>query len=364
MLDGHNGVEKFALARGVVANFNQTMPDLKINTVVRSLGHDASVSPAPTTLLYGPADYDRDGVAQGVTRARVAGGPTPMAKAFGAVGGDLKGAAGNIAMIVISDGKDVGGPSLAVAGKLKAQFAGRLCIYTVLVGNDPMGASFMNKLGALTGCGGALTADEVASGAEMAAFVKRALLAGLADRDGDGVPDKSDRCPGTPQGVAVDNRGCPKDSDRDGVYDYLDKCPDTPRGERVDESGCPLPKAAPAATVTDAGTWIFEDVQFENNRSDLRTSSYPTLDEVADYLKQRKDLRVQIQGHTDSRGSRNYNLSLSQKRADSVKAYLMGKGVAADRMETIGYGPDRPIATNATAAGRAENRRVEFKPLQ
>ena len=132
----------------------------------------------------------------------------------------------------------------------------------------------------------------------------------------------------------------------------------------MDKVGCPLPKAAADAVVTAAGTWIFKGVQFENNRSDLKASSYAVLDEIADYLNQRKDLRVQIQGHTDSSGSRSYNQSLSQKRADSVKAYLTGKGVAADRMDTIGYGPDRPIATNKTAKGRAENRRVEFKPLQ
>jgi len=360
MLDGHNGVEKFALARGVVANFNQTMPDLSIKTTVRSFGHDSGVAPVPTMSLFGPADYSREGVAQGLARVTTAGGPSPMAKALAGVAGDLKDAAGDIVVIVVSDGKDMGAPSLAVAGRLKEQFAGRLCIYTVQVGNDPLGAGFMSKLGALSGCGGVLNADEVATGAGMAAFVQRALLAGLADKDGDGVPDKSDRCPGTARGVAVDNRGCPKDSDGDGVYDYLDKCPNTPAGERVDKVGCPLPKAV----VTAAGTWIFKGVQFENNRSDLKASSHAVLDEIADYLNQRKDVRVQIQGHTDISGSRNYNLSLSQKRADSVKAYLTGKGVAADRMDTIGYGPDRPIATNKTAKGRAENRRVEFKPLQ
>ncbi len=364
MLAGHNGVEKFALAHDVVANFNQTIPDLKLQATVRSFGHDSSVSPASTMLLFGPADYSRDGVAQALGRVKTAGGPSPMAKALTGVTGDLKGAAGDIAVIVVSDGMDMGAPSLAVAGRLKEQFAGRLCLYTVLVGNDKAGADFMSKLGALTGCGGALNADEVATGAGMAAFVKRALLAGLADKDQDGVPDKSDRCPGTARGVAVDNRGCPKDSDGDGVYDYLDRCPDTPAGERVDKVGCPLPKAAAGAVVTAAGTWIFKDVQFENNRSDLKTSSFPVLDELVDHLNQNKDLRVQIQGHTDGSGTRSYNLSLSQKRADSVKAYLTGKGIAADRMDTIGYGPDRPISTNKTAKGRAENRRVEFKPLQ
>ena len=364
MLEGYKGVEKFALARSVVANFNQTMPDLKLQTAVRSFGHDDRLSSSSTMLLFGPAAYQRAAVAEGLGKASTAGGPSPMEKALQQVGVDFKDAQGNIVLIVVSDGKDMSPATVAAAEALKAQWQNRLCIYTVLVGDDPAGQTLLAKISSLTGCGSKLNADDVATGAGMAAFVRTALLAGLADSDRDGVPDTSDRCPGTAKGVAVDRWGCPKDSDGDGVYDHLDQCPNTPAGVRVDKRGCPLPKAAADAVVTAAGTWIFKGVQFENNRSDLKPSSYPVLDEIAGYLKERQDLQVEIQGHTDSRGSRDYNLSLSQRRADSVKAYLVSKGISADRLSAVGYGPDRPMASNDTTKGRAENRRVEFKPIQ
>jgi OOP family OmpA-OmpF porin len=108
MLEGYNGVEKFALARSVVANFNQTMPGLEMNTELRTFGHDPSVSPASTMALFGPADYSRDGVAAALGRLKKAGGPSSMYKALQQVGADFKSAQGNVALVVVSDGKDMG----------------------------------------------------------------------------------------------------------------------------------------------------------------------------------------------------------------------------------------------------------------
>ena len=368
MEEGYRGVEKFALARNVVANFNQTMPDLKLQAVVLSFGHDPSVSPRSTMHLYGPAAYSRSGIAQGLAKLPRAGGPSPMDKALSQAATDLKGAQGPIALVIVSDGKDMGPGPVIAADALKNQFKGQLCIYTVLVGDDPAGRALLSKLSAATGCGKALTADDVATGAGMAAFVKQALLTEKADSDGDGIPDENDKCPGTPQGVAVDNRGCPKDSDNDGVYDDLDRCPNTPAGVQVGKDGCPVPSTAPIATksavVTAEGTWIYKGVQFETNSAELKPSAIPVLNEIAAGLKAQPDLRVEIQGHTDSRGSKQLNERLSQRRAESVKKYLISKGVSADRLEAKGYGPGKPVASNNTAQGRAENRRVELKPLQ
>ncbi|MCB2147085.1 MAG: OmpA family protein [Deltaproteobacteria bacterium] len=392
MQEGYNGVEKFALARSVVANFNQTMPGLKVNTAVRSFGHDPGVSRASTMALFGPADYSRDGVAAALGLVKKAGGPSSMHKALQQVGADFKSAQGNVALVVVSDGKDMGDAPLAVANGLKAQFKERLCIYTVLVGDDPDGAALMGKLAAVTGCGRTLKAGDVASGAQMAGFVKAVLLSELKDSDGDGVPDASDRCPGTPRNVSVDDKGCPLDEDGDGVYDYLDRCPGTSRnvpvddkgcpldsdgdgvydnldrcpdtgtGVKVDQFGCPVPTATKSAIVTAEGTWIYKGIHFDNNRAALKASSYPVLDEIVQGMKQQPELKVEIQGHTDISGTHAYNMSLSQRRADAVKAYLVSKGIAAERMITKGYGPDRPIATNTTGKGRADNRRVELKP--
>ena len=184
------------------------------------------------------------------------------------------------------------------------------------------------------------------------------------DSDGDGVPDSQDRCPGTPAGVAVDAYGCPLDSDGDGVPDYLDKCPGTPAGTAVDASGCPLPQATQSAAVTETGTWLYEDIKFDTGSATIKAASFPVLAEIATVLKQNPNLKVEIQGHTDSRGSLALNERLSQQRAEAVRDYLMGQGIASERLTARGYGPHKPIASNETADGRAQNRRVELKPLQ
>ena len=165
-----------------------------------------------------------------------------------------------------------------------------------------------------------------------------------------------DKCPNTPRGTQVDADGCPGDKDGDGVADNVDECPNSPAGSEVDARGCPKLFAA-AASFTLTG------VTFETSSSVIRPSSYGKLDEVAEALKANPDVRVEISGHTDNVGSDEGNLTLSQARAESVRRYFIEKGVAADRMEAKGYGETKPVATNDTAEGRAENRRVEMSRL-
>ena len=394
MLEAYQGHVKFDTARAVAANFNQTMPPLTIRTTLRSFGHDPGVSNKHTRTFFGPAAYDREGLSNGLDQITGAGGTSPLEKALDAVSMDLKGSSGPAAVVIVSDGKDMADAPVQAAQNLASAYNDGICFYTVAVGDDSNGHALLKRIGSLTPCGGAVTASELNSGAAMAAFVRRVLLSQAADRDGDGVMDTQDRCPNTPAGVSVDSRGCPLDSDGDGVADYLDKCPGTPRGVTVDGSGCPLdtdgdgvidsrdacpgtprgtavdaggcplPKATGSAQVTAEGTWIYKGIQFESAKWDLKSSSYPVLDEIAAGLNAQPDLRVEIQGHTDSRGNRAYNQDLSQKRAESVRQYLIDKGIAADRLTARGYGPDKPIASNATSAGRAQNRRVELKPIQ
>jgi OOP family OmpA-OmpF porin len=174
------------------------------------------------------------------------------------------------------------------------------------------------------------------------------------------VPDDIDKCPNTPPGVKVDAVGCPIDSDGDGVPDYLDKCPNTPRGTKVDAVGCPI---LFEIVEGKARALILKGVNFESGRSILTPKSYLVLDEVAGSLIAHPEVRIEIGGHTDWTGIRVKNLSLSQARAMTVRAYLANKGISPGRMVAKGYGPDRPVATNKTPAGRAQNRRVELKPL-
>ena len=207
------------------------------------------------------------------------------------------------------------------------------------------------------------------------------------DADSDGVPDGPDQCPNTPAGARVDTTGCPVDSDHDGVPDGLDKCPSTPAGTEVDTAGCQrasdtdgdgvddtkdkCPGTAAGTRVDAAGCPILfteektpvvlRGVTFETGRSTLKPDSYTILDIVAASLIANPDIKIEIGGHTDATGSAATNTRLSQARAAAVRAYLASKGVAPDRMVAKGYGPSQPVAPNTTAAGRAQNRRVELR---
>ena len=172
--------------------------------------------------------------------------------------------------------------------------------------------------------------------------------------DGDGVPDYLDKCPGTPSGVKVDADGCPLDSDGDGVPDYLDKCPNTPAGTKVDADGCP-PGGDTLAIVT--------NINFDFDSARIRSDSEGKLDRVVSILEANPAVRVRVEGHTDSTGPEKYNLGLSYRRAEAVKGYLTGKGIDANRLSVVGFGEAKPLVSNKTRAGRAVNRRVEFKVL-
>ncbi len=214
-----------------------------------------------------------------------------------------------------------------------------------------------------------------------------AALQGCPDADGDGVADGDDKCPNTPAGVRVDASGCPVDADGDGVADYLDKCPNTPAGVKVDANGCPLDrdgdgvpdyqdkcpdrpgpasnkgcpeiKAEQKKILNEATKYI----QFDFDKATLKASSYPKLEQMVQIMNEYPDYSLSIAGHTDSKGNDEYNMRLSYERAASARAYMLSKGIPADRIESRGYGETKPIADNATAAGQALNRRVDFDPF-
>ncbi|NLR63534.1 OmpA family protein [Chitinophaga varians] len=159
-----------------------------------------------------------------------------------------------------------------------------------------------------------------------------------------------------------------KDSDGDGVSDFFDKCPGTPANTAVDGAGCPLPapvieKKEEKVVITEEDTRIvkeaIQNLEFDFAKATIKAHSYPALDRVAELLK-RKNLNLKLSGHTDNVGSKERNLALSRERAESVKSYLVAKGVNASKIEAVGYGMTQPIASNKTAAGRQKNRRVEF----
>lgn len=220
--------------------------------------------------------------------------------------------------------------------------------------------------------------------------------AGL-DGDGDGVVDSEDWCPNTTLGDKVGANGCaawaipvhcqkgmteaplsarvvpvdeiapaeaapvlparaapeaPKDSDGDGVIDEDDKCPGTPKGTEVDGKGC--------AVISKV---VLKGVNFATGSAKLLSGATATLRAVASAMKADESIKVEIEGHTDSVGDENRNQGLSERRAKSVKDFLVKEGIAADRLTTRGYGESQPVDTNETKEGRANNRRVVFKEL-
>jgi OOP family OmpA-OmpF porin len=197
------------------------------------------------------------------------------------------------------------------------------------------------------------------------------------DSDGDGVMDANDRCPDTPHGVAVDEYGCPKDADGDGVPDYLDRCPDTPRGVSVNREGCseaqlaamaPPPAEKPRShaqqELEEKGEIRLENLYFESGSSRLTGESNNALDEAGAALEKYPALRVEIQGHTDMRGSAAYNMKLSQSRAESVRRYLLDHfKLDPDHYKAKGFGETQPETKERNAEEMQQDRRCVLKVL-
>lgn len=176
----------------------------------------------------------------------------------------------------------------------------------------------------------------------------------IPDSDGDGINDEEDKCPNTP-GVAK-YQGCPiPDRDGDGVNDELDKCPDIP-GDPAN-NGCPIVKEE----VKKRAEYAAQHLYFVTASFKLLKKSFKGLDEVVALMKADPALKLSVDGYTDNTGKPEKNQVLSENRANAVKKYLTGKGVDESRITATGYGPQNPVADNKTVAGRAKNRRVEFK---
>jgi OmpA-OmpF porin, OOP family len=207
-------------------------------------------------------------------------------------------------------------------------------------------------------------------------------LKGCPDTDGDGVADLDDKCADTKAGYKVDALGCTLDNDKDGIVNEEDVCPDafglvvfkgcpdtdgdgvadmedrcpTVKGTLANK-GCPEMKVEDVKKITQIASKIF----FETASDKLKVASLEQLDELAEILSRYPEAKLTIGGHTDEVGKDDYNMTLSQKRTNSVRVYLISKGIAESRLTAIGYGETQPIADNKTETGRAKNRRVELK---
>ncbi len=417
MADRSHGERKLAISENLLVSLNQTIPSLQYEAGLRTFGRGLCKSKGKTVSIIEFGNYIGSTFGDGIARFQCANGSSPLDLALDAIGTDMGNHGLPSAVVIVSDGLDMGKKEVAAAETLKSTFGDNLSIYVIQIGDKKKGRALLEEVAAAGG-GYVKPASELTSSAAMTSFVIDAFLwpdddsDGVPnhldkcpdtpknvkvdakgcplDADGDGVPDYLDKCPGTPKGVTVDTAGCPIDSDGDGVPDSLDKCPGTPRGIKVDAKGCPLdsdgdgvpdsldkcPGTIRGVPVDKAGCpikgievmgdeWMVRGkVLFALNKATIRPEAAEVLLKVAGFLKKNPQYMVEIQGNTDNTGAMAWNMQLSQMRADAVKAHLVSNGVAGGRLTTKAFGPNEPIAPNNTAEGRARNRRVDFKPTE
>jgi OmpA-OmpF porin, OOP family len=316
---------EFAREKALVQSFVGTMPDGTYQSgTVNFGGFDRQTSPL--------APFDRSQVRATADDLERLQEGTPIDRVFAEVAQDLSGKQGRAAIVLFSDGRptDPVGRDLPeetvldAARKLAASYNGDVCFHAVKVGDEAEGTEFLQKLANLTSCGSVRTDQSIQNVASLQGFSREVFLGAL------------------PQVAAA-----PRDSDGDGVYDDVDQCPGTPSMAKVDARGC----------------WTIPGLNFAFDSSKIEPQYYAELNDLARVLKSNPDLRVRLDGHTDSVGSEAYNESLSLRRANAVREYLVQQGIDAGRLSAKGFGESRPAYSNETAENRALNRRTEITAL-
>jgi OOP family OmpA-OmpF porin len=309
-----------------VESFVQGMPDGQFEARILSYGGSkrggSPLSP-----------FDRSQLAADAKSLEFIGRDSPLDAVLHELAAEIEGVAGRSAVIVVTDGvpnsAPYGGPAepaLEAARAVVTKNGGTVCYHTVLAGDDEAGRALLEAIAALTPCGSYRSSSSISDAGSMWAFERDVFLAGgspvrppaAADSDGDGVADAMDECPGTPVGATVDDRGC----------------------------------------------WVLEGVRFGSDSAEIVGGGDAAIASIVTVLSQNPGLRVQITGYTDSSGSAAHNQKLSERRAETIRDRLVESGIDSARLDTVGYGEENPIADNDTAAGRAENRRIEFDVLR
>jgi OOP family OmpA-OmpF porin len=313
-------LRKITLAKSILDRMNAMIPEL---------GYKGGLSlAAPYKQLQGLENFAV--ASYGASLAKVpnliGSDPTPLGTGLAALEPTLKAATGRNAVIIVSDGQENEGvKSLKIAKDLSEKYG--VCFHTISFADTVNGnQKLLDDITALKSCGVGASAAQLTDDAALKKFVKDVFydVAGGVDP-------------------------CSLDDDGDGVDNCKDKCPDTIKGLAVDANGCPIPDV------------VKLKINFDFDKSDIKPMYHQELADFANYMKQQQSFTVvEIAGHTDSKGSDEYNQKLSERRAKAVRDYLVNKlGMDGKLFSAVGYGESKPIATNDTEAGRAENRRME-----
>ncbi|MFH2057279.1 MAG: OmpA family protein [Pseudomonadota bacterium] len=302
------GYEKFDIAKAFVKSMNDTLPPIPAASGLRTFGHAPELSSERTELFYGMSKFDRLKMKQGLSKVNLPGGPTPMDAAINAAVEDLQNISGNKAVIIVSDGEDLDDQPLFAAQKMLADLGDNLCIYTVLVGDDEKGKVLMEKIAKVSSCG----------------FMVSAL----------------DTVPGNP------------------MADYVSDVFLTSKGQ-----GLGYHKAVSIMKP-------LSNIHFNFDNHSLTKQGKNILDQNIKILADNPEIKLTIEGHASARGADDYNLSLSKKRAHSVKEYMTSVGnISSKRLSIVGYGSTKPIIAESdpsqTDSPEAKkNMRVELKVIK
>jgi OOP family OmpA-OmpF porin len=321
-----NGYSKFEAIFSILKKTNEAIPEYPYKAALRKFGYQKVFTRDDYTLLtWGVAEYDRREYSLAIDDLHPSVGTSPLGWALKASEAELGAMGGPQALIVISDFKenvDFGQPDLRIT-ELKEKYGDDFCLYTINIGPDPKDTALARSLAERSGCGKYYDGCRLLVDQDYFEAMIREIF---------GVPAV------TPRPICVD-------SDHDNVCDDKDLCPNTPRGAPVDKRGC----------------WIAAYSQFfDHDKAVVKTEFLPRLEAAARIMKENPEIDIVIAGHTDGDGTDKYNQKLGQKRADAVKKVLVTYGVEASRLTARSYGESRPVASNKTGDGKAQNRRVEF----
>lgn len=289
----------FFTAKDVVNNMNQTIPALGYKSALVGFGSCSIFNRDDTRVAYGPAIYRRADFAKGLSTLDCTGGLTPMSEGIDVGGETVKAGSGKVAMILVSDFWNIdSGAVQAAVEKLKTDYGDRLCIHTIKVGNSQQGNDLTAALAGVNSCGSSVDAASLASSDAVAKYVTDVLL---------------------------------------------------------------QPVPVPAAAVTYEKNTVSAAALFDHDQAVLKQEGKTALHALDQSIKARgaKIVDVRVVGHTDSEGTEKYNMALSVRRAEAVRAYMISDGVAPSIIRVSGEGETNPVASNATSEGRAQNRRVD-----
>ena len=320
-------------AKQIVLLMNETIPyELDLRAGLRAFGQiNTEAGKQNTVLLYGMTEYFQSGLTDAVNRAPAEpAGLTYLAESIDAASFDLETVSGKTAVIIISDGMTPEGDPVRAAADLVDMYGPEVCIYGIHIGQNKDGLALLQQVSQQAECGFTVQDTQVQTAAGMADFVEQVFLAEPPPPEPEPEPEPAP----------------PPDTDGDGYIDSQDMCPNSPQRASVDSSGC----------------WVIERVHFDFDDASIKPEYEDGLADLAMVMRLNPDLSLTVHGHADSIGPEEYNMTLSEKRAEAVKQFITRRGIDEERISTEGHGETDPVASNETKEGREQNRRVEFDP--